>query len=285
MAEGKKISFSIRMAKANDADMDAAYELSGVLDSLGRGYYPAREGDEDAPIWFDSGDRDHLQYLHERLTAIEAKGSLFRVVGGLSTLLNPANAIVDPNDDCIALHPRLRRALETAHYVIRANGEWGTFYVREGVDDQGHHWCELTCNTAFGCVGYHWGSMGRPAREFLAKVDKGYLLGKLWGVKTRVFDAAVAIEDAKRALLKERRALDIGKDEAREVYDELNTGCSTEFEWHLLIDGCEWLYGRMVDSADFGMVPNPQAEGFWRELWPAFLTELQSADGGKAGAA
>jgi hypothetical protein len=99
-------TFGIRMAKAREADIEAAFEMAGVLESLGHGRYPSREGDEDAPMHFNSDDYEHLQYLHQRLIEIEEKGSLFRVVGGLDTLLNPANAIVDPDDDCIALHPR-----------------------------------------------------------------------------------------------------------------------------------------------------------------------------------
>lgn len=264
----------VRMAKANDADMEAAYELCGVLDSLGRGHYPARAGDEDAPTYFDSYDRDHLQYLYERLIGIEAKGSLFRVVGGLSTLLDPKNAVVDPDDNRIELHPRLRRALETAHYNIRRNGEWGTFYVRQGVGDQGKHWCELTCNTSFGVVGHYWSHMGCPAGEFLADVSKGYLLVKLWGMNSTVFDPDKAIADAKRALFESRRSGELTEDEARDVYDELNAGSGDEHGWHLLVDRCDWLYRRMIDGAGYGKVPNPQAEGFYRELWPAFIAEL-----------
>jgi hypothetical protein len=164
-------------------------------------------------------------------------------------------------------------------YTIRANGEWGTFYVREGVDDGGHHWCELTCNTAFGCVGHYWGSMGRPAPKFLAKVDKGYLLGKLWGTKTKVFDPGAAISDAKRALFAMRRAADISAVRARDVYDDICNAEPDEHGWHLLVDECEWLYDRMVDGASYGMVPNPQAEGFWRDLWPTFIAELTATDG------
>ena len=106
MGEGKKIG--VRMAKANEKDMNAAFELAGLLEALERGFYPAREGDENAPMHFDETNREHLEYLHDRLTEIASKGSLFRVVGGLDTLLNPNNAVVDPDDDCIALHPRFK---------------------------------------------------------------------------------------------------------------------------------------------------------------------------------
>lgn len=94
------------MAKATDQDMDAAMELANLMDAIGRGYYPASPGDEDAPLNFDSDDIEHLKHLHDRIKAIAEAGSLFRVVGGLSVLLSPENAVVDPGVDHIALHPR-----------------------------------------------------------------------------------------------------------------------------------------------------------------------------------
>lgn len=114
MAEGKQITVSVRMAKATDADMDAAYDMANLLSELGKGYYPRRNGDDDAPTFFDSDDREHLEYLHQRILEIEDRGSLFRVVGGMSTLLHAPNQIVDPDSDCIELHPKLRRALKVS---------------------------------------------------------------------------------------------------------------------------------------------------------------------------
>lgn len=108
MGESKKIG--VRMAKANAKDMEAAFEMAGLLEAMERGFYPAREGDEDAPTHFESDDIRHVQFLLDRLDEIARKGSLFRVVGGLDTLLSPNNAVVDPDDDCIALHPRFTQA-------------------------------------------------------------------------------------------------------------------------------------------------------------------------------
>lgn len=104
----------LRMAKASTADIDAAFELAGILDNLGRGYWQGAEG---ASTFFDLDNEAHTRFLAERLLKLERRGSLFRVVGGLATLLNPENAIVDPDDDCIALHPRFRaQPLPLAEY-------------------------------------------------------------------------------------------------------------------------------------------------------------------------
>lgn len=96
----------VRMAKAERADMDMAFELANLLEALSEGLYPYVDGAEDDPVWFESTNHEHLVFLHLRLLAIASKGSLFRVAGGMDTLLDPDNAIVDPDDDCIALHPR-----------------------------------------------------------------------------------------------------------------------------------------------------------------------------------
>ncbi len=105
-------TIAVRMAKAGPADIAAAYELASLVENLEKGYYPAREG-EDGPMHFDEDNADHLRYLFDRLTELgrSAPGGLFRVVAGLHTLLSPDNAIVDPDDDCLELHPRIKQAL------------------------------------------------------------------------------------------------------------------------------------------------------------------------------
>lgn len=126
MSESKTIG--VRMAKASAQDLDAAFALAGILESLGRGYYPAAGEAEcqDVPTHFDSDNMEHLQHLHEKLLDIERNGSLFRVAGGLATLLSEANAIIDPDDDCIALHPRIRAAIGQ-HSCGSPPRQFGTF--------------------------------------------------------------------------------------------------------------------------------------------------------------
>lgn len=116
---GKRMQ--MRMAKADDADMDVAYSLYHLLDAIDRGYYPSSDEAKDQetseiPTWFDSENYEHLQHLHGVIAALadKATGSLPRVIGAASILLNPKNALIDPNDDCIELHPNLKKALQQA---------------------------------------------------------------------------------------------------------------------------------------------------------------------------
>lgn len=162
---------------------------------------------------------------------------------------------------------------------LNIDGEWGSFYLREGVSGEGerqNHWCELTCNTSFGTVGYYWGNMGRPAARFLAKIDRGYALNKLWGADAHVFDAEVAMAEARAVILSKRKVGDLNSEEARNRWDDLADHRPTdEFEFREVVYTTDWLYAYLCDGhGPIGQVANPQAIGFWEELWPAFIAEL-----------
>lgn len=107
----------MKIARASAQDLDAALALLGLLDTVSGGYYPSEEGDEDeAPLFFDAEDTAHLSQLWKRLKAIldQSPGFPGRVLFGGAALLDPRSGVIDPNNDCIALHPRLKAALEDA---------------------------------------------------------------------------------------------------------------------------------------------------------------------------
>lgn len=97
----------VRMAKASQADLDAAYRIMNLLASMDRGHYPSNE--EGSPTFFDSDDWEHLQFLHQQIIEIaDNSGGVSRVIGAAGILLNEKNGLIDPDDDCIELHPDLK---------------------------------------------------------------------------------------------------------------------------------------------------------------------------------
>ena len=111
---GKHIA--LRMAKASLEDIAGGFDLAAILDAIDKGEYPsyfATPEDRDAaeesgiPTFFDADDFDHLQHLHRLLMDLlqRRRGfSLWRVVMGMDTILR--NDILDPDDDCLAIHPK-----------------------------------------------------------------------------------------------------------------------------------------------------------------------------------
>jgi len=165
-------------------------------------------------------------------------------------------------------------------FIVRNAGEYGTFYLREGVKGEGdrrYHWCELTCNTSFGTVGHYWSSMGGPAAWFLDKINRDYLIGKLWGMQETVFNADKAMRQVRTMILQDRRAGDLSREEARARWNDIAGGADDEFEFHTLVHDNDWLSETVYGGgSSFGEVPNPQAVGFYRHLWPVFIEQLKA---------
>ena len=168
------------------------------------------------------------------------------------------------------------------HIVVKNEQarEHGTFFVVEGCEQQGNsntrYWAQLTCNTPFGVVGTFFGSMGAPAARFLRRCGKGYILGRLWGLETEVYNGDVAKANLIRWVLQQRRRVEITNEEARELLDAIDCAdFDSEHGFQSLVYGNRNFYQAFSEGggSDY-KVPNPQAEGFWELLWPGFLAEL-----------
>lgn len=163
---------------------------------------------------------------------------------------------------------------------VRADGEYGSFYVLEGnqqcEDGTTRYWCELTCNTSFGVVGHTWGYMGRPAAQFFAKSTAGYLLNKLWGPGYMVYDETTARTALKEHLLRERRNNDLSYSRARELWDDLADADLDSEHAHVLFVYSDSYWTEIFTSGEGPDYKhqNRQATGFWKYLWPGFLAQL-----------
>lgn len=119
-------TFCVKMARPDDRDLDAATDLMCVLDSLSRGYYPTDPKDKaqgaEAPMWFDSGDQEHLEHLHAILQSImeRAPGFQGRVMMGMAVVCAPGNNIIDPQADCLELSPHLKAAVKAEQEKVPA---------------------------------------------------------------------------------------------------------------------------------------------------------------------
>lgn len=105
----------MNMVKPTARDIDVGGELVALLNDLGSGYFPWDHDDETAPTWFDEDNPAHLRRLYDTLSGLldRAPGFPTRVIGGMCyAICYPKNQLLDPADDCLALHPDLRAGLE-----------------------------------------------------------------------------------------------------------------------------------------------------------------------------
>ena len=106
----------MKMAKASEADLDMAMELTAAFDVL-TGHWPtlptglcSAEDDADDDR-FDCDDDRQCGTVLRHLLAIAERASLMRVTFGMTVLLDPRNKIVNPDADTLEHHPDTVAAL------------------------------------------------------------------------------------------------------------------------------------------------------------------------------
>lgn len=107
----------MKMAKATEKDMDAMASIAAILNNVDRGSFPPGEDGEfreDDPEDFDEDDPDHLKAFYDRIMGILGRnpGAANRVILGFHTVMT--NGVVNPDDDCLSLHPDLIKAKEVS---------------------------------------------------------------------------------------------------------------------------------------------------------------------------
>ncbi len=101
---------TIKMAKASEADLRMAMELTTALEALERySIFPealtSNNSEQSRP--FDIDDHDQCHEALAYLLNLVGKASLMRVVWGLAVLLDPKNRAVDPDADTLEHPPEI----------------------------------------------------------------------------------------------------------------------------------------------------------------------------------
>ena len=105
----------MKMAKASNADIEMALEVSQFIEELVDGYCPKQAMDPDDTDdieWLDFDDREQLVRVIEALTKIAKKGSIFRVTFGMAVICDERNELLDPDSDVLEIHPKYRSKSE-----------------------------------------------------------------------------------------------------------------------------------------------------------------------------
>lgn len=103
----------MKMARASDADMEAALDVSRLIEELEKGYMPSTDDDENIE-WFDRDNEEQCQRALGMILDAAAKGSLFRVTFGMTVVLDPRNELLDPDADTLEKHPKIIEALRAS---------------------------------------------------------------------------------------------------------------------------------------------------------------------------
>lgn len=93
----------MKMAKASEADIEAACSIAHILNCIADGEMP----DADDLDYFDIDDAGQCRGIVAKLIGVVEKrpGAMNRVVWGMAVLLGPANKIVDPHATTLERYP------------------------------------------------------------------------------------------------------------------------------------------------------------------------------------
>ncbi|MCV2423376.1 hypothetical protein LNV47_22570 [Paucibacter sp. DJ4R-1] len=188
-------------------------------------------------------------------------------------------------------------------YNVKNSGEWATIVVRcwqdeDHPDGRPRHRGELMINSTFGAWSYYWGAPGMPLKRFLIGLGFDYLFGKLMGQALEQYDGEASVTDLRQRVLSMRRRRSIDREVARWIWGEISDRIDTlERSVDGFVDACcsisqharDWYESRTVGQAlteidelfdepwhQTKTRDNPQAVGFWREIWPEFTAALKA---------
>lgn len=168
-------------------------------------------------------------------------------------------------------------------YTVRNGWAWAYIFVRHGTSHDrpsgdARHWVHVSVISDYGEFGYCWSHIGEDWRAFLSGLNFGYAMRKMLGARLDVpLDVDEAFEKAKAIVLRYRRGQSLDRKDARALFDAIEDSSGA--------DDCRDFLRRWDDNSG-GLFyryelwdcrwdkPNPQAEGFWSEIWPHFCAAL-----------
>jgi hypothetical protein len=168
-------------------------------------------------------------------------------------------------------------------YTIRNGWAWAHLFVRHGIsqEERPRHWVNVACISDYGSFGYCWTHIGEDWRAFLCGLDMHYAMQKFMGERFRVpLTGDEAQAKARGLVIDGRRRQGWSKAVARELWEaalraEPYDGCAAFLrDWDSESAGL--FYSHELWDGRWDKV-NPQAEGFWSEVWPHFTQALADA--------
>lgn len=172
-------------------------------------------------------------------------------------------------------------------YTVRNGWAWAYLYVDHGVvkadklTSNDRHWVSVSVISDYGSFGFCWSHIGEDWRDFLAGIDFDYAMKKMMGLRLWVpLDVSEASDKAKSTVIDLRRHDCLSREEARDLYDAAESASGDAFNCqHFLAEWNSESMGK-VSSRDLydgrWEKYNPQAVGFWADIWPHFIAAIQA---------
>lgn len=173
----------------------------------------------------------------------------------------------------------------STRYTVRNGWAWAHLYVDHGVEKDSNltggerRWVNVSVISDYGSFGFCWSHIGGDWRDFLASLDFDYAMKKMMGLRLwKPLEVHEAADKARSLVIERRRRDGLTLTDARALYDAIEGARGDAFncqqflaEWNTESEG---LVSRHDLYDDKWEKYDPQAEGFWAEIWPHFVAAL-----------
>lgn len=154
-------------------------------------------------------------------------------------------------------------------YALRSGGEYADITIREWPGGG-----SIGIQSSFGSYANTWNAIGKgPFRKFLCGLDMSYFFNKCLGNEYREFDCEATVKEIKQDIIQCRRDGEVGKEDAREVWDSLPDHYFAK-DLHAEMGSYDFdelvnkIYGG--DAVDFPHATRVKCDcrNFWEQIWP-----------------
>lgn len=137
----------------------------------------------------------------------------------------------------------------------------------------------ILAHSSFGSYCNAWSACGVPFKHFLLGCEFDYFMSKCLGRDAKEYDGERTLRGVKARIIEVRREGGFSPAQAREAWD-----CLAHYE----IEDSEYCLREATNHHEIGealgsewyefirMRPTVQSEGFWRDIWPHFVTALKA---------
>lgn len=170
-------------------------------------------------------------------------------------------------------------------YRVLNNGEWATIALNTWSTPrlQGHgvfYGGEILVHSSFGNFSYTWSASAIPVKQMLCTIAMDNFMQKCMGTDYRQYDGPATVRKVKEAIVVLRRKGEYSAETANEVWVDFecvaDQAAGSETGFYLAVEDLCNSDTRLGDAEQYVCTqPNPQAVGFWQDLWPHFVAALQ----------
>lgn len=166
---------------------------------------------------------------------------------------------------------------KSTHHYFTNQGEYADILI-----SLGEHSVLFMAHSSFGTYAFHWTHTGSDPIAFLNRISFDYAMSKFRSPDDEVVDFPELSKKLFKGLIRERKAFNIDKDQARQYFEEIREICDNVSAPVSLVQYLLWrteMSDEILDDKYSFSIPSKHSAdcyGFWEQIWTPFISQLKA---------